>query len=168
MYATLGKPFIFLSINLQDDVEFLININSDKFGTIDNPNWEAIDSLSDDDYLMLVNENAGLVARMCKRRMSAFEDYIKDTKHPFLIDFTVSNYFLKTEFQRGGLPHLHALIWVENPPSMDTVDGRETILRFVDKFLTTELPDRDLEPQLYKLVRRYQWHLHTFTCNKSK
>jgi hypothetical protein len=100
--------------------------------------------------------------------MSAFEEYIKDTKHPFLIDFTVSNYFLKVEFQRGGLPHLHALIWVENPPSTDTVQGRETILRFVDKFLTTELPDRDLQPELCKLVRRYQWHIHTFTCNKSK
>ncbi|CAF4756789.1 unnamed protein product, partial [Rotaria sp. Silwood2] len=64
MYATLGKPFIFLSINLQDDVEFLTNINPEKFGSTCNPNWEAIDSLSDDEYLMLANENPAIVARM--------------------------------------------------------------------------------------------------------
>ncbi|CAF3454536.1 unnamed protein product [Rotaria sp. Silwood1] len=166
MYATLGKPFIFLSINLQDDVEFLTNINPEKFGSTCNPNWEAIDSLSDDEYLMLVNENPALVARMCKRRLAGFEEYISDKKHPFLIDYIVSHYFLKTEFQRDGLPHLHALLWIENPPSTDTTEGRQEILAFVDKFLTTELPDRDAQPVLYKLVRKKQWHTHTFTCSK--
>ncbi|CAF3233766.1 unnamed protein product [Rotaria sp. Silwood2] len=156
MYATLGKPFIFLSINLQDDVEFLTNINPEKFGSTCNPNWEAIDSLSDDEYLMLANENPALVARMCKRRLAGFEEYISDKKHPFLIDYIVSNYFLKTEFQRDGLPHLHALLWIENPPSTDTSEGRQTILDFVDKFLTTELSDRDAQPDLYKSVRKYQ------------
>jgi hypothetical protein len=160
MYATLGKPFIFLSINLQDDIEFLTNIDSNRFGTIHDPNWEAIDSLSDDDYLLLVNENPALFARMCKRRMAAFEEYIKDKKHPFLIDYVVSHYFLKTEFQRDGLPHLHALLWIENPPLIDTREGREAIIDFIDKFLTAELPDRDVEPELYKLVRKHQWHTH--------
>ncbi|CAF4671623.1 unnamed protein product, partial [Rotaria sp. Silwood2] len=63
-----------------------------------------------------------------------------------------------------GLPHLHALLWIENPPSTDTSEGRQAILDFVDKFLTTELPDRDAQPDLYKSVRKYQWHTHTFTC----
>jgi hypothetical protein len=117
---------------------------------------------------MLVNENAALVARMCKRRMAAFEEYIKDKKHPFLIDYVVTHYFLKTEFQRDGLPHLHALLWVENPPSVDSFQGRQAIIDFIDKFLTTELPNPVLEQELYKLVRKHQWHIHTFTCNKSK
>ncbi|CAF4543497.1 unnamed protein product, partial [Rotaria sp. Silwood2] len=92
----------------------------EKFGSTCNPNWEAIDSLSDDEYLMLANENPALVARMCKRRLT------------------------------------------------DTIEGRQAILDFVDKFLTTELPDRDAQPDLYKFVRKYQWHTHTFTCSKSK
>ncbi|CAF3785459.1 unnamed protein product [Rotaria sordida] len=145
MYATLGKPFIFFSINLQDDVEFLINIDSNKFGSINNPKWEAIDTLSDDEYIMLVNENAGLVARMCKRRMNAFEEYINDKKHPFLIDYVVSHYFLKTEFQRDGLPHLHALLWIENPPSTDTNEGRQEILDFVDKVVLNLLICKKVE-----------------------
>lgn len=168
MYATLGKPFIFLSINLQDDIEFLTNIDPHRFGHISEPNLEAIDSLSDDEYLTLVNENPALVARMCKRRIASFEQYIKDKNHPFLIDYMVTNYFLKIEFQRDGLPHVHALLWVENPPSTETSEGRERTLDFIDKFLTTELPNRDTQPELYKLVRKHQWHTHTFTCNTSK
>ncbi|CAF1231792.1 unnamed protein product [Adineta ricciae] len=165
MYATLGKPFIFLSINLQNDTEFLTNIDPEKFGTPNIPNWDAINALSSDEYLTLVNENAGLVARMCKRRMAAFEEYIKNKEHPFLIDYIVSNYFFKTKFQRDGLPHLHALIWVESPPSAETVEGREIIIKFVDKLLTTELPDKNLQPVLYHLVVKNQLHMHTFTCH---
>ncbi|CAF4002935.1 unnamed protein product, partial [Adineta steineri] len=55
-------------------------------------------------------------------------------------------------------------LWVENPPSLDTVEGRTTILDFVDKFLSTDLPDRNSQPQRYKLVRKNQYHMHTFTC----
>ncbi|CAM4979218.1 unnamed protein product [Rotaria socialis] len=168
MYATLGKPFIFLSDNLQDDVEFLTNIDSDKFGSPCNPNWEAIDSLSDDEYLMIVNENAALVARMCKRRIAGFGEYINNKTYPFLIDYVVCYYFLKVEFKRDGLPHLHVLLWVENPPSIESSEGRQIILEFVDKFLIAELPDRDKELHLYKLVRKYRWHKHTFTCSKNK
>ncbi|CAF4411754.1 unnamed protein product, partial [Adineta steineri] len=43
-----------------------------------------------------------------------------------------------------------------------------TILDFVDKFLSTDLPDQNSEPQRYKLVRKYQYHMHTFTCYTSK
>ena len=166
MYATLGKPNIFLSINLQDDVEFLTHIDSTKFGDVNHPNYDAIDSLSDDDYLQLVNENSALVARMCHRRMLAFEKFISDKKHPFFIDYIVSNYFFKIEFQRGGLPHLHTLLWLDNFPSVDTVEGRTKIIEFIDKFLDTALPDKEIDPVGHMLVKKYQWHFHTFTCAK--
>ncbi|CAF4178959.1 unnamed protein product [Rotaria magnacalcarata] len=185
MYAMLGKPFIFLSINLQDDVEFLTNINPVKLGMIDNPNWEAIDCLNDDEYLMLINQNAALVARMCKRHIpgsykivlassrigwvpigayaycriarpgiAGFEEFIKNKQHSFLINYVVSNYFLKIEFQHDGLPHIHSLLWIENPPFCKSIEGRQIIIDFVDKFLTTELPDRDVDPDLYKLRKK--------------
>ncbi|CAF5046558.1 unnamed protein product, partial [Rotaria socialis] len=53
MYATLSKPNIFLSVNLQDDVAFLTHIDPTRFGNVNEPNYEVIDSLSDDDYLQL-------------------------------------------------------------------------------------------------------------------
>jgi hypothetical protein len=165
MYATLGKPNIFLSINLQDDVEFLAHIDSDRFGQIDRPNYDAIDQLSDDDYLQLVNENSALVARMCHRRMLAFEKFISDKKHPFFIEYVVTNYFFKVEFQRGGLPHLHTLLWLDNFPCVETAEGRKQIIEFIDKFLDTSLPDRHTDPENHVLVRRYQFHNHTFTCS---
>ncbi|CAF1477420.1 unnamed protein product [Adineta ricciae] len=165
MYATLGKPNIFLSINLQDDVEFLTHIDSARFGQIDRPNYDAIDHLSDDEYLQLVNENSALVARMCHRRMLAFEKFISDKKYPFFIEYVVTNYFFKVEFQRGGLPHLHTLLWLDNFPSVETAEGRKQIIEFIDKFLDTSLPDRHTDPVGHALVLRNQFHHHTFTCS---
>lgn len=164
MYATLSKPNIFLSINLQDDVEFLTHIDPVRFGHVQNPKYDAIDSLSNDDYLQLVNENSALVARMCHRRMLAFEKFISDKNHPFFIDYIVTNYFFKIEFQRGGLPHLHTLLWLENFPSIDTLEGRQSIIEFIDKFLSTALPDKETDPEGYVLVKKKQRHFHTFTC----
>lgn len=166
MYATLSKPNIFLSVNLQDDIEFLTHIDPVRFGTVDNPNYDAIDNLSDDNYLQLVNENSALVARMCHRRMLAFEKFISDRNHPFFIEYVVSNYFFKIEFQRGGLPHLHSLLWLDDFPSVDTLEGRKTIIEVIDKFLDTSLPDKDTDPEGHLLVKKYQRHIHTFTCSK--
>lgn len=80
MYATASKPNIFLSNNLQDDIEFLSHIDPTRFGNIDKPNYNAIDNLPEDEYLQFVNENCALVARMCHRRMVEFEKFITDKK----------------------------------------------------------------------------------------
>jgi hypothetical protein len=166
MYATLSKPNIFLSINLQDDVEFLTHIDPVRFENVHNPNYDIIDTLSDDDYLQLVNQNSALVARMCHRRMSAFEKFITDKTHPFFIDYIVTNYFFKIEFQRGGLPHLHTLLWLDNFPSTETAEGREKIIEFIDKFLSTSIPEKYIDPEGHFLVKKKQGHIHTFTCSK--
>ncbi len=166
MYATASKPNIFLSINLQDDIEFLTHIDSIRFGNINQPNYDSIDNVSEDEYLQLLNENSGLVTRMCHRRMLAFEKFITDKKHPFFIDYIVTNYFFKIEFQRGGLPHLHTLLWLDNFPSIETIDGRQRIIDFVNKFLDTSLPDKQTNVEDHFLVKKYQWHHHTFTCSK--
>ncbi|CAF4963778.1 unnamed protein product, partial [Rotaria socialis] len=166
MYATLSKPNIFLSINLQDDIEFLTHINESRFGNVNNPNYHEIDNLSDDDYLQLVNENNALIARMCHRRMLAFEKFITGKRHPFFIDYTVANYFFKIEFQRGGLPHLHTLLWLNNFHNVDTLDERKTIIEFIDNFLTTSLPDKQTDLETHMLVKKHQWHIPTFTCSK--
>ena len=168
MYATADKPNLFFNINLHDDVEFLTHVDPIRFGTVDNPNYEEINSLSDDDHLQFINENSALVARMCHRRMLAFEKFISDKNHPFFIDYLVSNYFFKIEFQRGGLPHLHTLLWLENFPSVDTIEGRKLIIEFIDKFLDTALPDKEKDPEGYRLVKKHQWHHHTFTCSKGE
>ncbi|CAF5161967.1 unnamed protein product, partial [Rotaria sp. Silwood1] len=122
-------------------------IDPTRLGTGNVPNYHAIDTLPDDDYLQLVNENSALVARMCHRRMLAFEKFISDKKHPFFIVYIVSNYFFKIEFQRDGLPHLHTLLWLDNFPSIDTLEGRKSVIEFIDKFLSTCLPDKQEDPE---------------------
>ena len=47
-----------------------------------------------------------------------------------------------------------------------TSDGKSEVLKFLDDFSTTDLPDHNKEPELYKLVRKNQLHRHTFTCRK--
>ena len=168
MYATASKPNIFLSNNLQDDIEFLTHVDPVRFGNIDQPNYTAIDGLGDDEYLQLVNENCAMVARMCHRRMLAFEKFISDKKNPFFIDYVVTNYFFKIEFQRGGLPHLHTLLWLDNFPSVDTLDGRQRIIQFIDEFLDTTLIDKEKDPESHFLIKKFQWHHHTFTCSKGR
>ncbi|CAF4204115.1 unnamed protein product, partial [Rotaria magnacalcarata] len=83
--------------------------------------------------------------------MLAFEKFISDKKHPFFIDYIVTNYFFKIEFQGGGLPHLHTLLWLDNFPSVDTIEGRQKITEFIDKFLDASLPDQQTDPEGYKL-----------------
>ncbi|CAF3345272.1 unnamed protein product [Rotaria sp. Silwood2] len=70
--------------------------------------------------------------------------------------------------QSQGPPAMIPAPFIEAEIATYTIEGRQAILDFVDKFLTTELPDRDAQPDLYKFVRKYQWHTHTFTCSKSK
>ncbi|CAF1687591.1 unnamed protein product, partial [Adineta ricciae] len=152
-------------INLQDDIEFLTHIDPIRFGNVHNPKYDIIDNLSDDDYLQLVNENSALVARMCHKRMLAFEKFITDKKHPFFINYVVTNYFFKIEFQRGGLPHLHTLLWLDNFPDVDTSEGREAIIEFIDKFLSTSLPDKATDPQGYRL---YEFMNHILLCIAGK
>ncbi|CAF4385674.1 unnamed protein product, partial [Adineta steineri] len=80
-------------INLQDDVEFLTHVDPKRFGHVDSPNYDALDNISDDDYLQLVNENRGLVARMCHKRMLSFENISVTKNILFFIDYTITNYF---------------------------------------------------------------------------
>lgn len=49
------------------------------------------------------------------------------------------------EFQKRGLPHSHILVW-----QSDT--GREPSVEEVDKYISAELPDPNLDPLGFSLV----------------
>ena len=42
-----------------------------------------------------------------------------------------------------GSPHLHSLWWVEDAPNLDTLAGRMAAPEFIDRYITTEIPDDD-------------------------
>ena len=52
-------------------------------------------------------------------------------------------------------------IWVEGAPHIGH-DSDETVLQFIQQYITCRLPGKDREPVLYDLVQRYQFHRY---CN---
>jgi hypothetical protein len=55
------------------------------------------------------------------------------------------------EFQKRGLPHCHTLLWVMPPYKI-------THPHQVDTYISAELPDKLVEPELYKIVTESMIH----------
>lgn len=55
------------------------------------------------------------------------------------------------EFQKRGLPHAHILLWIDrNDRSLDVSE--------IDNVICAEIPDKELNPDLYKAVSEYMVH----------
>ena len=80
----------------------------------------------------------------------------------------VKDYFIRLEFQQRGSPHIHCLFWIDDAPKLDENSDNE-ISRFVDKYISCELPDKSKQPKLYEIVTTVQMHskAHTKTCFKN-
>ncbi|KAL3987658.1 hypothetical protein ACER0C_014773 [Sarotherodon galilaeus] len=80
----------------------------------------------------------------------------------------VIDYFYRVEFQHRGSPHIHCLLWVEGAPVFEE-DDEQTVVNFINKYITAQLPDPHKQPKLYKKVTEVQKHSknHTKTCFRS-
>jgi len=79
----------------------------------------------------------------------------------------VNHYVIKVEFQFRGSPHIHAFIWINNPPQL-TKESKEEYVKFIDNIIRADLPDKIKEPQLFELVNNFQIHCHSQSCRKYK
>ncbi|KAG5683289.1 hypothetical protein PVAND_012577 [Polypedilum vanderplanki] len=75
----------------------------------------------------------------------------------------VIDYWWRIEFQKRGSPHLHLVVWIENPPSFETPEGIELI----DQVVSCHYPSEQENPELHNLVKKNQRHQHTHTCHKN-
>ncbi|GLT30342.1 hypothetical protein SLA2020_051460 [Shorea laevis] len=85
-------------------------------------------------------------------KLTALLKFIKQRKHfgkQEAIVYTV-------EFQKRGLPHVHILLWVDQPNKPRTSED-------VDKRISVEIPDKETNPELYELVKKF--HIHN-PCGK--
>jgi len=55
------------------------------------------------------------------------------------------------EYQKHGLPHMHLLIFLESDHKIRTVEQ-------IDSFISAQIPDRNIYPQLYEAVEKYMLH----------
>jgi hypothetical protein len=55
------------------------------------------------------------------------------------------------EYQKRGLPHMHLLIFLEPEYKIRTVEQ-------IDSFISAQIPDRNVHPQLYQAVEKFMLH----------
>ena len=78
----------------------------------------------------------------------------------------VTDYFIRTEFQQRGSPHVHCVIWVQDAPVCG-INTEKEVCTFVDQYISCQLPRQNDDPELFQLVSTLQQHRHTRTCRKS-
>lgn len=55
------------------------------------------------------------------------------------------------EFQKRGLPHVHMLIWLDS-------SSKNNLIANVDKFVSAEIPDPEVDPVGYETVSAFMVH----------
>ncbi len=69
----------------------------------------------------------------------------------------VDHFYWKKEYQARGAPHYHVLLWIRGAPVVG-VDDPEKVLAWIQKRITCHIPDKESNPDLHRLVTRYQMH----------
>ena len=77
----------------------------------------------------------------------------------------ITNYFWKKKYQAQGAPHYHVLLWVEKAPVIG-IDPDNVVLDWIQKRITCRIPDEHSNPDLHRLVRKYQLHKCSSYCKR--
>ena len=148
----LGNPHLFCTFSADEQsypelYSFLANISYD----------EACEQMYDGyDFSEKVNKDPLKVVMHVERRFDALMKFI--INGPLLpFGSKVTDYFIRREFQQRGSVHYHVLFWLQEFPDLNDAAA---VVQFIDKIISTELPDENLDPELNRLVERYQTHVH--------
>jgi len=93
------------------------------------------------------SDRPGLVARVFNQKAKSL---LKDIKNGKVFRKT-KDVVSVIEYQKRGLPHMHALITLEDKYKIRTTKD-------MDRAVSAEIPDAKIEPSLYKLVQKNMVH----------
>ena len=79
----------------------------------------------------------------------------------------VDHFYWKKEYQARGAPHYHVLVWIRDAPVIGR-DDPERVLAWLQERITCRIPDRDTDPDLHRLVTRYQLHKCNAYCKRRR
>jgi Helitron helicase-like domain at N-terminus len=137
----------FMQRNLQNALALLRKFGgSDLFITFTaNPHWREIEEN------LLPNQapsdRPDLIARMFNLK---FESLLHDIMCRKIFGKAVG-YVYTVEYQKRGLPHVHLIVFLHRSCRLSSPD-------VVDDFISTEFPDKNLQPRLFALVKKFMVH----------
>ena len=79
----------------------------------------------------------------------------------------IEHYYWKKEYQARGAPHYHVLLWIRDAPVIGH-DDPERVLAWLQERITCHIPDKETDPDLHRLVTRYQMHKCSAYCKRRR
>ena len=79
----------------------------------------------------------------------------------------VDHFYWKKEYQARGAPHYHVLLWIRDAPVIGH-DDPERVLAWLQERITCHIPDKKTDPDLHRLVTRYQMHKCSAYCKRRR
>ncbi|KAI3801999.1 hypothetical protein L1987_30120 [Smallanthus sonchifolius] len=121
-----------------------------------NPKWPEIKRFLKDTTVN-PEDRPDILCRLFKIK---FDALIKDLKENSLLG-KVQAVVYTVEFQKRGLPHSHICLFMHADHKLPTVEH-------IDPIISTEIPDKSEDPQLYALVSEFMMHgpcgSHNMNC----
>ena len=136
------------------------------------PLWKFIDDMNESKHEVL-KDCVYLVTMHFEERVKSLfkniimqrgKDYDGEEKVP------IEHFNYRIEFQARGMPHVHAVAWIEKEYLQkhgitgDLIDHPEEAITLADRLIHTKLPTDDLE--FRSTVMKVQKHNHTNSCRK--
>ncbi|KAE8296893.1 hypothetical protein D5F01_LYC03504 [Larimichthys crocea] len=113
-----------------------------------------------------LRSNPVTVMRLFEKRVDALmTDLILSPAQPI---GEVEDYFYRVEFQARGSPHIHLLVWIKDAPEFEDLQDDSIVIKFIDQYITCQMPDPNADPELHKIVSEVQVHSrnHSKSCKK--
>lgn len=154
---TLGCPTFFCTFSANDLQWPELFTSLDPSLTLD-----AASQLPQNVRWQMMTSDPVMCAIHFHRRTHALMTYVLSDKSPL---GTVQDFWVRTEFQLRGSPHLHLFVWCSQAPDITTPEGFAAAPAYIDQYISTQIPDKH-DSNLYSLVTRLQTHRHTACCQK--
>ncbi|KAL8503158.1 hypothetical protein ACS0TY_022050 [Phlomoides rotata] len=111
-----------------------------------NPKWPEISRFLHDKHLQS-QDRPDILCRMFKMKLDALIHDLRENK----IFGKVEAIIYTVEFQKRGLPHAHILLFLSSDNKIPTPTG-------VNRIISAEIPNKNLDIHLYDLVKEYMMH----------
>ncbi|KAE8281736.1 hypothetical protein D5F01_LYC20736 [Larimichthys crocea] len=162
MVRQLGKPTFFLTFSAAE-MRWPEVIKAVKAQQGEQVDFSQLDWNAKCDIL---RSNPVTVMRLFEKRVDALmTDLILSPAQPI---GEVEDYFYRVEFQARGSPHIHLLVWIKDAPEFGDLQDDSVVIKFIDQYITCQMPDPNADPELHKIVSEVQLHSrnHSKSCKK--